>query len=250
MLGRPLHSRGLALFGFWLLFLFGGWGGLHPGDPVPNWLSTVSVVALVFVLLPALAFGLSWFQTMAGSPKPIRSDWILRFIWVGMVSYALAAVLAAVGNLPEISRLTGFTLYAQGLTQLRIHGFLGMALAGAMYYVMPRLAGSTWPSPGLIKVHFWSAAVGLVLSVTALLAGGLVQGIGIEQPQTEFINVVRRIVPFLGTSTLGMTLLLIGYGAFIINLGRLLSVLCPCGILWARFKPAQGGTGAVRRANQ
>jgi cytochrome c oxidase cbb3-type subunit I len=249
LLGRPLYSRGLALFGFWLFMLFGGWGGLHRGEPVPNWISSVSVVAGVFILLPVLAFVLSWIRTMAGTPKSVRSNWVLRFILVSMLSYVLAILLETVGALPGISRITGFTLFSQGVAQLKIHGFMAMALAGAVYYIVPRLAGIIWPTPGLIAVHFWSATVGMGVSAAALVIGGLVQGIGIEQPQIDFLKVVRRLVPFLGTTTLGTTLLLVGYGAMLVNLGRLLASCCPCSVLWKRVLPVRGRTGTIGRVS-
>jgi cytochrome c oxidase cbb3-type subunit 1 len=248
LLNRPLHSRGLALFGYWVLVFFGGWGGLHRGEPVPNWLSGVSGVAQVFVLLAVLAFGLSWFRTLRDSLGRMQSDGVLRFIGIGMVSYILAAVLKAVAALPGVSEVTDFTLFTQGLAQLQIHGFLIMTLAGAVYYAGPRLAGCAWPTPGLMKVHFWSAAAGVVVMSVALLIGGILQGMGIAQPQTDFTTIARRMVPFLGTATLGTMLLLIGYGAFLLNLVRLLLACCPCAAVWERVRPQVAAAGLIGRA--
>jgi cytochrome c oxidase cbb3-type subunit 1 len=246
LLGRPLHSRGLALFGFWFIVLFGGWGGLHRSEPVPNWMSAVSEVGRVFLLVPVLAFALSWYRTL--HTQPIPSDPILGFIRVSLISYAAAVLLAAAGALPEITRLTAFTLYHPALAQLRIHGFLSMALLGAGYYVIPRLVGAPWPSPGLITVHFWAALAGMILSVAGLLIGGLLQGAGINQPSVPFLDVVRHTVPFLGINTLGMTLLFVGYAAFVINFGRLLTVVCPCAALSDRVRALQAAPAASGRS--
>jgi cytochrome c oxidase cbb3-type subunit 1 len=246
LLVRSLHSRGLALFGFWLLVLFGGWGGLTPGEPVPNWISGVSVVGRVFLIVPVLAFGLSWYRTLHAQPIP--SNPILPFLRVALISYTLAAVLAALGLLPDLGRVTAFTVFHLGLTQLRVHGFLAMSLLGGAYYFVPRLAGVAWPSPGLIKVHFWTALIGVVLSAGGLIVGGLLQGAGINEPAVPFLIVVQRTVPFLGINTLGMTLLFVGYFVFLINFGRLLTALCPCAAIGDRIRAARAVPGSLGRS--
>src|SRR2546425_7759959 len=36
--GRPLHSSYQAMFAFWALALFGGWGNIPHSAPLPSWL--------------------------------------------------------------------------------------------------------------------------------------------------------------------------------------------------------------------
>lgn len=234
--GRPLHSRGLALFGFWLWILFGGWGGARAGEPVPSWISSVSTVAQMFLLIPVAAFAMSWFRTLPDAWTWVKRSLALRFIVVGACSFLLAALLEAAASHPEISSVTLFTLYGEGVTQLKVHGFLAMALSGALYYIAPRLAGFDWRSAGWIRFHFWTAAAGTLLIALCLVIGGLVQGTGINRPETEFLQVVRRTLPFLGMTTLGATLLCAGYLALLLNLGRLLAAACPCGEIFASLR--------------
>jgi cytochrome c oxidase cbb3-type subunit I len=231
-LNRPLQSHYLALFGFWLLVIFGSWGGLQRGEPVPNWVSSVSVVARVMLLVPVVAFSLSWHGTMRGRWGALRTDFILRFVLVGALSYLLAAGLQIIGALPVINRVVIFTLYGQGIWQLQVHGFLVMVLTGAVYHVVPRLAGREWPSARLIWIHFWCATVGLILASLPLVIGGVLHGLGINQPEIDFMTVSRRTIPFLGTNSMGTMLLLIGYAAFLINCGRMLAGCCRDMPLW------------------
>jgi cytochrome c oxidase cbb3-type subunit 1 len=235
LLKRPLYNEALALFGFWLLVLFDSWGGLQRGEPVPNWLSSVSVIARVLSLVPVIAIGLSWHETWMARAAGAPRHPLLRFFLVAGASYLVAAALAAAGSLPGISSFTVFTLYPHGLTQLRLHGFLAMALTGGIYYAAPYLTGHQWPSPRLIQTHFWCALVGMILSVIALLLGGIVQGVGLDHPQTPFLTVLQHTVPFLGTSSLGTMLLCIGYGAFVLHLGQLLTTRCPCAAVFDWF---------------
>lgn len=240
LLQRPLASAPMALGGFWLLVLFGGWGGVRMGDPAPNWLSSVSSVARVLLLVPALMFAMNWYQTAARRPSKKQmqpeADSLVRFFWVAAASYVVAEVLETAGSLPGINRIAQFTLYDAGIAQLRIHGFLAMALAGAVYFIAPRLAGVGWPSARLVQAHFWCSVLGVALTVIPLAVGGMMQGAGIDNPQLDFISVVRRTTPFLGTSTLGSTLLGVGYALFFLHFARLLTVNCPCAAFLEAFR--------------
>lgn len=243
--GRPLYSRGLILFGFWFFVLLGGWGGVRVGEPVPNWMGSVGVVARVILLLPIFAFGLSWFQTaQAGSLQ--KADPTLRFTLMAAVVYVAVALLAAAASHPAVSQLTSFTIYNEGVTQLRLHGFLAMALAGAVYYVAPKVAGCPeLPRPTATRLHFWMATLGTAASGIALLVGGLLQGTGINDPGIDFVQVVRRTVPFLGINSLGVLLLLVAYVIFFVQLLRILMACCPVCALWSnagsRATPVRAG---------
>jgi cytochrome c oxidase cbb3-type subunit 1 len=249
LLGRSLYNQNLALFGFWFLALFAGWGGLRDGYPVPNWLNGVSDVARVLVLVPVLAIAMSWYWTWARRPDAPASP-LLRFFLVAAGSYLLAVVLDAVTAFSGINRYVLFTLYDPGVILLKIHGFLGLALTGAMYYIAPRLAGTDWPSPRWIQAHFYCAVAGILFTVLPSVAGGIIQGYEINQSPVPFPDIVRSLLPFLGTTTLGTVFLFVGYAIFLIHLERLLAVFCPCNALGAWFKasrtPRTSSGGATR----
>src|SRR5262249_47537341 len=151
LLGRTLHSQHLALFGFWLWVLFAPWGGVRAGLPVPNWLGGVGDVARVLVLVPALAIAMSWYATWVRRVK--EPDPLIRFFLVAAVSFLLGLLLDAITAESEANRVLLFTLYDQGVAQLKFHGLIGMALSGAIYYIAPRVAGVAWPSPSWIRAH-------------------------------------------------------------------------------------------------
>jgi cytochrome c oxidase cbb3-type subunit 1 len=236
LLGRPLYSRGLALYGFWLWVFLAGWGGVAPGTPVPNWISSVGTVARLFLLIAVVAFGWNWWSTLSGSRALTRPDWVMRFVSVGAGSYLAAEVLETLASFPGVADVTVFTLFPQGISQLKIFGFMGMVLAAGIYYIAPRVAESEWPAPAWIQIHFWCATVGLVLTAIPLLVGGVVQGFGINNPNVDFLKVMRSTLPFLGTTTLGTLLLCAGSLVFLVHIARLLSLNCPCRALpfWPR----------------
>jgi cytochrome c oxidase cbb3-type subunit 1 len=245
LLNRPLHSRSLALFGFWFLVIFGGWGSVRESQPAPNWISSVTAVSRVFLLVPVLALAISWYRTWAGRDLRAKPDPILWFVLVGAVSYLLAAVLDTLSVFPRVNHVTGYTLYDQGVIQLRIHGFLAMTLAAGIYHVLPRVLGTFWPAPQWIRIHLWCALGGAALTVLALVIGGLVQGAGINDPQRDFVAVARATVPFLGMGTLGLTGLFAGYLVFGVHVWRLLALQCPC---WD-WRPFRTFSAAARSVN-
>ena len=51
----PLFSRPLALFAFWMLCLFGSWGGVPNGSPLPAWIPAMSTVGIVLTTIPVIA---------------------------------------------------------------------------------------------------------------------------------------------------------------------------------------------------
>ncbi len=77
------------------------------------------------------------------------------------------------------------------------YGFVAFALFGAMYYMVPRLLGTEWESPTLIRAHFWLAVVGVGLAVTCFGLGGVVQGFGLDDPKEPAIAILSFVKPFL-----------------------------------------------------
>jgi cytochrome c oxidase cbb3-type subunit I len=91
-----------------------------------------------------------------------------------------------------------------------LHGFVAMALFGAIYYIVPRITEIQWPVLSAVRRHFTCYAVGVALIFVGLAAGGVLQGFRMNQSTAEFVSLIRKTVPFVGFSTLGILLLLVG----------------------------------------
>jgi len=89
-----------------------------------------------------------------------------------------------------------------------------MVMFGAMYYVVPRLTGREWVSAFLIRVHFWSCALGIALYFISLSVGGWLQGTSLLNADIPFIRVVLETLPYLWSRTAGGILMTIGHLAF------------------------------------
>jgi cytochrome c oxidase cbb3-type subunit I len=245
--GRPLASYWLAVFGFWTLALFGSWNGLitFVGGPLPRWMVSSSVVANGMLVVSVVAVAWNWHLTLARDYSRMKRDWVLRFVLSGAAAYLLASALGALLGLQPVAAITQLTLVPMARTQLLLHGFVGLTLFGAMYDILPRLLQVDWPSPKLIRFHWLASVTGVGLLFVALTIGGLVQGIRLHNPNSEFLSVIKSTVPFLGNASLGLCLLLAAQVAFGWNLALLVwrrcQRQCPLAELWQAVDAPETG---------
>lgn len=219
--GRDLHSRYLALLSFWMLILFGSWAGVPGNAPVPAWMPSVSVVASVLGIVTVLSVFLNLWRTLDGKCLMFMSDPSLKFIGFGLVSFVVGGLAGAVVAFPAFNQVTQFTWFAVARALLQSYGFLATMLFAAIYAIVPRMLGRELPYPKLVTAHFFLAAAGVLLLVLPLAAGGIAQGLKLQQSNVAFLDIAKATLPFLRASTTGDLLLALGHLLFLLNLGAL-----------------------------
>jgi cytochrome c oxidase cbb3-type subunit 1 len=247
--GRPLYSRQLALFTFWILAFIAPWGGLARlgGGPLPSWMISTSIAANGILILPVLCAVANLWLTLGNwgaGLKLARQDLVFRFMLFSSGAYLLAGVLLTLTSFRSVSLLTQFTYIPMLLDHLLLLGFFGMAGFGAVYFVLPRVTGMEWPSPKLARWHRRGSVWGLTLYSLALLVGGLIHGARMNNPQVEFMAAVKSTLPWVGISTLGLLLFLAGQVALLINVQKMawLSLTPTFATVWAFFQDAPAKT--------
>ena len=225
IVGRPLHSRQLALLGFWTLALFGSWGGIAAGSPLPAWIISVSSGAALMLSIPVLAVVTNLGLTLQ-KPWPQSSrDRTLTFIIAGVIFYFLGSMLDILGSVRPLSSLLRFTHYESGVAHLLLYGFFALTMFGAIDYIVPRLAGQEWPSATLARAHLLASVLGVVLHAVALVAGGIAQGLAMDAGGS-FMGIARSTSLFLQLATVANLLLVAGQLALLLNLAQLLRRAC------------------------
>jgi cytochrome c oxidase cbb3-type subunit 1 len=221
VLGRPVYSYYLAAFGFWSLLVFSGWTGTSKliGGPVPMWISTVGSVANMLLLVPVIVVAINHHMTMKGHFNLLVTSPTLRFTVAGAMSYTAYSILSALASIRWVDEVTHFSFFHTGLLQLGIYAFFTMTMFGAMYYIVPRLAGCEWRSAFYIKVHFWGAFYGVVLMIIMLLLGGIIQGATLSSRSwdnwdIQFVASVWRAAPYLVARSIAWLLLAVSHGVF------------------------------------
>jgi cytochrome c oxidase cbb3-type subunit 1 len=223
LLGRPLHSYSLAAMAFWTWALFGGWGGIPAGSPLPSWIISLGVVGTVLTTIPLLAVAANFYETVRRDLHTLDAIPALRFTYIALIFWFIAGAQQIVGVLPHVSALTGLTWFGVAQKELYYYGFFTLSIFGALYYIIPRLLEveeSAW-CPRLLKAHFYLTFLGVLITYLCLLVCGLGQGIQLADARHTFPEVMRATMLPLRVSTLGALLLVVGTILFLLNFARL-----------------------------
>ena len=215
--GRPLHSRQSALFGFLILLFAGAWGGIHAAAPVPRWMPGISAAMTMVSFVGVLALFINAFQTARGASVAASDSTTFTLTKFALFAFLLAGLLGAIGALRPVSLLTHFTYAAIAQQKLVLHGFIGLSLMGAAYYVLPRLIDGGELKSGLTRASVVFSIFGIIMFAGPLLVGGYIQGTKLANAGNSFPEVFRSGVTYFRVSTIGELFMVLGYFAFAVN---------------------------------
>jgi cytochrome c oxidase cbb3-type subunit 1 len=217
---RLLQSHYLALFVFWTVLIFGSWTGIPLHSPLPAWMSTLSSVATVMMIVPILGVVMIVVHTTKGA-KVACGGGPLCYAKFGAFMLAFASIAAAIAACPALAHVTDFTWFTHGHTTLRLYGFFAMTMFAAVYYILPRISGVTI-CPRRVKAHFWFAMPGALLLALPLIGGGIAQGLKLANPDVPFLEAAKAALMPFRMSTLGELMILIGALIFLGNISLLI----------------------------
>ncbi len=246
VIGRPVYSYHLAAIGFWTYALFASWTGMQRlvDGPFPAWMITASIAATILTIIPVATVGLNHHMTMRGYFPLMRYSPTLRFTVFGAICYTVFSLLGILISLRSGAHYFQFTQASIAYSHLGLYGFFTMVMFGSMYYIVPRLVGREWKYASLIKLHFWSSAYGVMLMVSMLLVGGLVQGRDLDNTALSFTESTQSILPYLRARSLSGVLMTVAhfifafhFGLMLLGLGRTSSAPTFLNPQWEDVKP-------------
>jgi cytochrome c oxidase cbb3-type subunit I/II len=127
-------------------------------------------------------------------------------------------------SLKSVNALTHYTDYIVGHVHLGALGWNGGLTFAMLYYIVPRMYGTTLYSRRLADAHFWLATLGILFYAIPLYVGGITQSLMWREFTAEgtlryanFLETVVRIVPMYALRALGGTLFTLGAIAGIVN---------------------------------
>ncbi|MCH2242220.1 MAG: cbb3-type cytochrome c oxidase subunit I [Aquabacterium sp.] len=217
VIGQPVRSYNLSLLGFWTLaFFYGQVGGHHLiGGPVPGWLTTLSIVQSVMMVIPVIAFTINQAGTLRGHMHLAAHSPTLRFMMFGGLMYLASSLQGSMEALRSINAVTHFTHFTVGHAHLGMYAFVSMVLFGAIYFMLPRVLNWEWPYPWLIQLHFWLAAAGIGIYFVGLTIGGWLQGQAMLDAARPFMESVAVTLPYLKSRSIGGALMTLGHFVFV-----------------------------------
>jgi cytochrome c oxidase cbb3-type subunit 1 len=242
IIGRPVRSYNLSILGFWTLaFFYGQVGGHHLiGGPVPGWLTTLSTVQSLMMVIPVIAFTINMGGTLQGRMHLARYSPTLRFMMFGGLMYLASSLQGSLEALRSVNAVTHFTHYTVGHAHLGAYGFVSMVLFGAIYFMMPRVLNWEWPYPRLITLHFWLAVIGISIYFFGLTIGGWLQGLAMLDPARPFMDSVNLTLPYLKWRSVGGGLMALSHVVFV---GHFLAMTL-------RFGPMRTGAALFAHNNE
>ena len=217
LVGRELQNQYTAIFAFWVLILFTGWGGIPNSASVPAWMPTLSTIATVLSLLAFIAAPLNVCETLGCTLAAVRRNSSLGFFVFGIFAFTISGFARAGCALLDPTQTLHFTWVTPAIHQLNYYGFFAMVMFGAIYVILPRLLGVALPWPKLVNAQLWISALGIILVVLPFGIGGLVQQSQLADAHQPFLDVMRTSLMFLRVSTIGDLLLLLAHVLFLAN---------------------------------
>jgi cytochrome c oxidase cbb3-type subunit I len=194
VIGRPIHSYYLSILGFWSLALFYNWAGGHHliSGPIPAWLITLSVAGSVMMFIPVITTAINHHLTAYRHLDMLKFSPVLRFVVFGAMAYTLVSFQGSMMSVRVLNEPFHFTHHTIAHSHLGLYGFYTMVMFGAVYYVMPRLTGREFASAGLMRLHFWCVAIGILWMFFGLTIGGVIQGFEWNQAARPFNDLVAE----------------------------------------------------------
>lgn len=224
--GHPIFSYQLSLFGFWGLALFYSQVGMHHllGGPISTWIANLSIVMSVGMAIPVTTVAINHHVSTYRHFGVLRDSVVLRFIVFGAMAYTVSSLQGSLHSLRAINYVTHFTHWTVSHAHLGLYGFTSMVMFGGIYFALPRLVGRDWKNPALLNLHFWVAAAGILIYAVALGAGGILQGLELQNVHGSFEASVRVTIPYLIARSIGGSLMLLSHFLMLYNV---LSLVLP-----------------------
>ena len=225
--GLPIFSHRLSIVAFWSLVFGYLWTGAHHliYTPLPTWLQTLGLVFTLFLIAPSWGSVVNGYYTVGQDWDRMRTNYLTKFFVLGITFYGLQTVQGPTQALRTVSQLVHYTDWVPGHVHMGTMGWVAMTICASVYYVVPKIYGTTIYSEKIGNAHFWLVLVGqLIFSVTMWITG-IQQGAmwkAMEGGKVKytFIEGLARNYPYYHLRTLGGLLFLIGMGLFVYNVLR------------------------------
>jgi cytochrome c oxidase cbb3-type subunit 1 len=222
--GLPIFSHRLSIVAFWSLTFGYLWTGAHHlvYTPLPTWLQTLGIAFTIFLIAPSWGSVVNGYYTVGQDWGRMRSNYLTKFFVLGITFYGLQTVQGPTQAIRAVSQLIHYTDWVPGHVHMGTMGWVTMTVAASIYYVVPKIYGTTVFSEKLANVHFWLVLVGqLIFSVTMWITGiqqgAMWKAMEGGKLQYTFVEGLARNYPYYHLRALGGLVFLGGMVVFVYN---------------------------------
>ncbi len=215
---RPVYSYRLSIIHFWALIFIYIWAGPHHllYTALPDWAQSLGVVFSIMLIAPSWGGMLNGLFTLRGAWDKVREDPVLKFMVVAITCYGMATLegpLLSLKSVNAISHFSDWTIAHVHIGGLGWNGFLAFAI---LYYMIPKMWGTSLYSKKLAANHFWLGTIGIILYAVPLYWAGFEQSLNWKaftpegQLKFDFMETVNNIKGMYISRSIGGALYLVG----------------------------------------
>ncbi|MEJ8842787.1 cytochrome-c oxidase, cbb3-type subunit I [Lacibacter sp. H375] len=223
---RPVYSYRLSIIHFWALIFIYIWAGPHHllYTALPDWAQSLGVVFSVMLIAPSWGGMLNGLFTLRGAWDKVREEPVLKFFVVAVTCYGMATFEGPMLSLKSVNAIAHFTDWIVGHVHIGGLGWNGFMAFGMLYWLVPKMWGTSLYSKKLANNHFWLGTIGIVIYAVPLYWAGFAQAemwktfTESGQLKFQFLETVTNIIPMYITRSVGGTLYLIGAFMMVYNL--------------------------------
>jgi cytochrome c oxidase cbb3-type subunit I/II len=225
---RPVYSYRLSIIHFWALIFIYIWAGPHHllYTALPDWAQSLGVVFSIMLIAPSWGGMLNGLFTLRGAWDKVREDPVLKFMVVAITCYGMATFEGPLLSLKSVNAISHFSDWTIGHVHIGGLGWNGFLAFAILYYMIPRMWGTTLYSKKLATNHFWLGTIGIIIYAVPLYWAGFEQSLMWKQFTPEgqlkfdFMQTVTNIKPMYWARSIGGTLYLVGSFMMVYNLWK------------------------------
>jgi cytochrome c oxidase cbb3-type subunit I len=226
---RPVYSYRLSIVHFWALIFLYIWAGPHHlhYTALPDWAQTLGMTFSVMLWMPSWGGMINGLMTLSGAWDKLRTDPVIKMMVVSVAFYGMSTFEGPMMSVKVVNSLSHYTDWTIGHVHSGALGWVAYISFSAIYCLVPWL----WNRKGLYSLklvnwHFWISSLGIVLYVTSMWAGGIVQGLmwraynSLGFLEYSFVETVDAMHPFYLIRALGGLLFLVGAVLMVFNIWK------------------------------
>jgi cytochrome c oxidase cbb3-type subunit I/II len=174
---RPVYSYKLSIIHFWALIFLYIWAGPHHllYTALPDWAQSLGVVFSVMLIAPSWGGMINGLLTLRGAWDKVRDDVVLKFFVVAITAYGMATFEGPMLSLKSVNAISHFSDWTIAHVHVGGMGWNGMLTFGVLYWIIPRLYGTSLYSRKMASFHFWIATLGILVWVVPIYFAGFTQ---------------------------------------------------------------------------
>jgi len=176
---RPVYSYRLSIVHFWSLIFLYIWAGPHHllYSTLPDWAQSLGTVFSIMLIAPSWGGMLNGLFTLRGAWDKVREEPVLKFMVVAVTAYGMATLEGPLLSLKNINAIAHFTDWIVAHVHVGGLGWNGFLIFGILYWMVPRMWGTTLYSKNLANVHFWIGTLGIIFYALPMYISGVVQSL-------------------------------------------------------------------------